>query len=65
MSIANLWEPVVGRPKHKLHYDIIRLRTEGWSYEKINIILKTNIPRQTIATICQKHFRKGRYAIKE
>lgn len=49
-------------PKPNLKYnEIIELRLEGYSYDKISYLL--NIPRQTIATICQKHFKIGRFKI--
>lgn len=50
-----------GRPRHRDYWKIIMLREYGWSYKKIAVLIGKPIPRQTIATICQKHFKKGRY----
>lgn len=48
----------VGRPKHPLRAEILRLRYQGHTYDAISYF--TNVSRQTIATICRRNFLGGR-----
>ena len=59
MSVFDRLKP--GRPKHEQTETILKMRLEGYTYENIAYLLG-DIPRQTVATICQRHFKLGRYS---
>ena len=65
MSVFDRLKP--GRPRIEEYEDILSMRREGYTYDAISILL--NIPRTTIASICQINNLGGKvnkqYTVKE
>ena len=47
-----------GRPHCDEYNEIIKLRLDGFTYDAISYLIE--VPRQTIATICQKNNLGGK-----